>query len=65
MKRYMKILFIFNPRAGKETVKNRLGDIIELFSMADNTITIAATRKRGDAARLVQVGGILVVSGER
>ena len=50
----MNIFFVFNPKAGKGKIKSKLGDIIELFSMADNTITIAATRKRGDAARLVR-----------
>ena len=50
----MKILFIFNPRAGKETVKNRLGDIIELFSSKKHVTTVLATGAAGDATRFVR-----------
>lgn len=50
----MKVFFVFNPRAGKERIKNKLGDIIELFSMDENDITIRATKKRGDATELVK-----------
>ena len=50
----MNIFFVFNPKAGKGKIKSKLGDIIELFSIEENKITIAATRKRGDAARMVR-----------
>ncbi|MCR5279954.1 MAG: diacylglycerol kinase family lipid kinase [Lachnospiraceae bacterium] len=50
----MKLLFIFNPRAGKETVKNRLGDIIELFSSLGHVTTVMATSAAGDAVRFVR-----------
>ena len=50
----MNIFFVFNPKAGKGKIKSKLGDIIELFSMEENNITIAATKKRGDAARMVK-----------
>lgn len=50
----MNIFFVFNPKAGKGKIKSKLGDIIELFSMDENKITIAATRKRGDATRMVR-----------
>ena len=50
----MNIFFVFNPKAGKGKIKSKLGDIIELFSMEENKITIAATKKRGDAARMIR-----------
>ena len=50
----MNIFFVFNPKAGKGKIKSKLGDIIELFSMEENKITIAATKRRGDAARMVR-----------
>ncbi len=50
----MKLLFIFNPRAGKGTVKNRLGDIIELFSSLGHVTTVMATGGPGDATGFVK-----------
>lgn len=50
----MNLFFVFNPKAGKEKIKGKLGDIIELFSMEGNRITIAATTKRGDATEWVK-----------
>lgn len=49
----MKLFFVFNPKAGQEKIKHKLGDIIELFSMEGHEITVAATTKRGDATELV------------
>lgn len=50
----MNLFFVFNPKAGKEKVKGKLGDVIELFSVAGHKITVAATTKRGDATELVR-----------
>ncbi|MBP5599493.1 MAG: YegS/Rv2252/BmrU family lipid kinase [Lachnospiraceae bacterium] len=50
----MNLFFVFNPKAGKEKIKSKLGDIIELFSMEGNKITVAATTKRGDATEMVK-----------
>ena len=50
----MNLFFVFNPKAGKEKIKSKLGDIIELFSMEGNKITVAATTKRGDATEVVK-----------
>lgn len=49
----MKLFFVFNPKAGQEKIKHKLGDIIELFSMEGHEITVAATTKRGDATEWV------------
>lgn len=50
----MKLFFVFNPKAGQETIKKRLGDIIELFSVKGHQIAVAATTKRGDACAWVK-----------
>jgi len=50
----MKIFFVFNPKAGKERIKAKLGDIIELFSTLGHDVYIKATTKRGDATEWVR-----------
>lgn len=50
----MKLFFVFNPKSGKGQMKNRLGDIIELFSVEGHDITVRATTARGDATNLVE-----------
>lgn len=46
-----KMLFIFNPHAGKSQIKNKLMDIINLFIQAGFKIQIYATQGNGDAVR--------------
>ncbi len=48
-----KMLFVYNPKAGKAQIRSRLADIIDIFTRAGYEITIYATQKRGDAAKLV------------
>lgn len=50
----MKLFFVFNPKAGQVKIKQRLGDIIELFSVKGHMVTVRATTKRGDATELVK-----------
>lgn len=50
----MKLFFVFNPKAGQVKIKQRLGDIIELFSIKGHMVTVRATTKRGDATELVK-----------
>ena len=50
----MKLFFVFNPKAGQVKIKQRLGDIIELFSIKGHTVTVRATTRRGDATELVK-----------
>lgn len=52
-----KMLFIYNPHAGKAAIKNKLSDIVELFVGADYEITIFSTREKKDAANLVREKG--------
>lgn len=44
-----KMLFIYNPKAGKAQIRNKLSDILELFAAGGYEITVCPTRKRGDA----------------
>ncbi len=50
----MKLLFIYNPKAGKAKIKNHLYDIIEIFSDAGYKVTVCPTRGRGDATEIVK-----------
>lgn len=50
----MNIFFVFNPKAGKERIKSKLGDIIELFSNEGHKTTVMATTKPGDAIEWVR-----------
>ena len=47
-----KLLFIYNPKAGRGRIRNELADILDIFAAGDYEITIAPTRKNGDAERI-------------
>ncbi len=47
-----KLLFIYNPKAGKAQIKNKLADILDVFAKAEYEITVAPTQKRDDARRI-------------
>lgn len=49
-----KVLFIYNPHAGKGTLKNKLSDVVELFMQADFVVTVFATRRPGEATDIVK-----------
>ena len=48
-----KILFVYNPKAGKAQIKNKLAAILDVFADAEYEITIVPTRKQGDARQVV------------
>ena len=48
-----RLLFIYNPKAGKSKIRALLADIVEIFDRAGYTITIRPTRRKGDATRLL------------
>ena len=51
---YMKrLLFIYNPRAGKELLKPRLSDIIDIFVKAGYEVTVYPTQAYRDAYKKV------------
>lgn len=49
-----KMLFVYNPNAGKGKIKTRLSDIVEVFVKADYEVTIYATRCKQDATNIVK-----------
>lgn len=48
-----KMLFIYNPMAGKEQIKNKLSDIIQVLCAGGFEITIFATQGKEDATNIV------------
>ncbi len=62
-----KMLFIFNPRSGKERLKTKLLDILDFFVKAGYEVTVHVTQRAGDAKQKVEKKGggveLLVCSG--
>lgn len=48
-----KILFIYNPRAGKAKIRSNLLDIIDIFTKADYEVTAYPTQSKGDGIKAV------------
>ena len=48
-----KILFIYNPRAGKAKIRSNLLDIIDIFVKAGYEVTAYPTQSRGDGIKAV------------
>lgn len=49
-----RVLFVYNPRAGKGTVGKNLHEIVDAFTKAGCAVTVYPTQARGDACRLVE-----------
>ena len=49
-----KMLFVYNPKAGKERIKSNLIDIIDVFAKAGYEIVVHPTQNRGDACEAVR-----------
>ena len=43
-----RMLFIYNPRAGKEKIRSNLLDIIDIFTKAGYEVTAYPTQAKGD-----------------
>lgn len=52
-----KMLFIYNPMAGKEQIKNKLSDIIRILCGGGFEVTIFATQGKEDATNIVAERG--------
>ena len=52
-----KLLYIYNPAAGRRTAKASLSDVVEVFSRQGYEITVHPTQARGDAARAAREQG--------
>ena len=48
-----KLLYIYNPTAGRKTAKNSLSDTVEIFARQGYEIAVHPTQERGDAAAAV------------
>ena len=48
-----RVLFVYNPNAGKGTMRQRLSEVIEIFMKADFEVTVYATMGRQDATNIV------------
>ena len=46
-----RLLFIYNPRAGRQRARDGLADILDVFAAQDFEITAHPTQSRGDATR--------------
>ncbi len=49
-----KMLFIYNPKAGKAQIKGKLADILDIFAKAGYEMTVCPTQGQGDAVEIVQ-----------
>lgn len=49
-----KILFIYNPKAGKAKIKSNLLDIIDIFTKAGYEVTAYPTQAKGDGMQAVK-----------
>lgn len=62
-----KLLFVYNPKAGKALIKNKLADILDIFARAGYETTVSPTQKHGDATEVVarrsDVYDLVVCSG--
>lgn len=62
-----KLLFVYNPHAGKELIKNKISGIVQIFSDAGYDISIYPTRERMDATKRILRDGeaydLVVCSG--
>lgn len=62
-----KMLFIYNPKAGKERIREKLADILDLFAAEDYEIRVVPTRRRDEAREVMAARGkeydLVVCSG--
>ncbi|SDB59735.1 diacylglycerol kinase family protein [Butyrivibrio sp. INlla16] len=49
-----KMLFVYNPKAGKERIRSNLLDIIDIFAKAGYEVTVHPTQEQGDAIEAVK-----------
>lgn len=49
-----RMLFVYNPKSGKAQIRNKLADILDIFTVGGYEITVCPTQKHGDATTIVQ-----------
>ncbi len=48
-----RLFFVYNPKAGKAQIRNKLADILDIFAQEGYEITVVPTQKRDDARAAV------------
>jgi len=48
-----KLMFIYNPKAGKAQIRSKLADILDVFARGGYEITVYPTSKHGDAVSIM------------
>ena len=49
-----KLLFVYNPKAGKEKIRESLADVLDIFAEADYDMTVVPTRRRDEVREVVR-----------
>lgn len=49
-----RMLFVYNPKAGKAKIRNKLSDIIDVFARSGYSIVVHPTQGQGDAREVVK-----------
>lgn len=49
-----KLLFVYNPKAGKAQIRTKLADILDVFARGGYEMTVCPTQKSGDALEIVK-----------
>ena len=49
-----KMLFVYNPKAGRAQIRNKLADVLDLFAEEGYEVTVCPTRGPGDAREAVE-----------
>ena len=49
-----KLLFVYNPKAGKGKICEKLAEVLDVFAEADYELTVVPTRRRDEAREVVK-----------
>ena len=49
-----RMLFVYNPKAGKAKIRNKLSDIVDVFAHSGYSIVVHPTQGQGDAREVVK-----------
>lgn len=49
-----KMLFVYNPKAGKGMIKNHLSEIIDIFTRGGYEVTVIPTQRAGQASKIAK-----------
>ena len=62
-----RMLFIFNPRSGKEIIKNKLAEILDIFAKSNMEMVVRPTQYARDGYETIKKNGhkytIIIAAG--